>query len=59
MLALFRQLTLVNPLRHFLEIVRSIFLKGDGLSELAVPFTVLDGVDALALTFRRLSASTG
>lgn len=32
--ALFRWISLVNPLRHFLEIVRGIFLKGVGLAEL-------------------------
>ncbi len=32
--ALFRWLTLLNPLRHFLEIVRGIFLKGAGLDAL-------------------------
>ncbi|MCI0407617.1 MAG: ABC transporter permease, partial [Acidobacteria bacterium] len=30
----FRWLSLLNPLRHFLEIVRGIFLKGVGLAEL-------------------------
>jgi ABC-2 type transport system permease protein len=30
----FRALSLLNPLRHFLEIVRGIFLKGVGLAEL-------------------------
>lgn len=30
----FQWLTLLNPLRHFLEIVRGIFLKGVGLAEL-------------------------
>ena len=39
--AVFRQLTLINPLRHFLEVVRGIFLKGHGFADLGVPFTVL------------------
>jgi len=43
----FQRLTLVNPLRHFLEIVRGIFLKGAGLRELWVQFTVLT---AMAVT---------
>lgn len=30
----FQDLTLLNPLRHFLEVVRDIFLKGAGLAEL-------------------------
>ena len=37
----FRILTLANPLRHFLEIVRGIFLKGAGLADLRIQFTVL------------------
>jgi len=30
----FQRLTLLNPLRHFLEVVRAIFLKGAGVAEL-------------------------
>ncbi len=30
----FQQLTLLNPVRHFLEVVRGIFLKGEGLADL-------------------------
>ena len=30
----FQQLTLLNPARHFLEIVRGIFLKGEGVTQL-------------------------
>jgi ABC-2 type transport system permease protein len=37
----FQQLTLLNPLRHFLEIVRGVFLKGAGISELRTQFGVL------------------
>ncbi|MGD8290031.1 MAG: ABC transporter permease, partial [Gemmatimonadota bacterium] len=40
----FQRLTLVNPLRHFLEIVRAIFLKGATFRELWVQFTVLSGM---------------
>ena len=43
----FQRLTLANPLRHFLEIVRGVFLKGAGLRELWVQFTVLT---AMAVT---------
>ncbi|HEY8468479.1 MAG TPA: ABC transporter permease [Longimicrobiales bacterium] len=32
--AFFRALTLLNPLRHFLEFVRAVFLKGAGIGEL-------------------------
>jgi ABC-2 type transport system permease protein len=32
--AFFQHLTLINPLRHFLWVVRAIFLKGAGLGDL-------------------------
>ncbi|MDE0082337.1 MAG: ABC transporter permease [Gammaproteobacteria bacterium] len=56
--AVFRQLTLINPLRHFLEVVRGIFLKGNGFAELGVPFTVLGcmagaGMSVAVARFRR------
>lgn len=47
----FQQLTLVNPLRHFLEIVRAIFLKGAGIRELWFQFTVLTVMAAGGLVF--------
>jgi ABC-2 type transport system permease protein len=37
----FQDLTLLNPLRHFLEIVRAIFLKGSGVTELWPQFLIL------------------
>jgi ABC-2 type transport system permease protein len=37
----FQQITLLNPVRHFLEIVRGIFLKGIGPRELWVQYTFL------------------
>jgi len=37
----FQVLTLANPLRHFLDIVRDLFLKGAGLRELWFQFTML------------------
>lgn len=37
----FQHLTLANPLRHFLEIVRGVFLKGAGIAELRVQFAAL------------------
>jgi len=51
----FRELTLINPLRHFLEIVRAIFLKGAGLGDLWVQFAVLltMAVGGLVLATRR------
>jgi len=38
---LFQWLTLLNPMRHFLEIVRGVFLKGVGLAALWPQFVVL------------------
>ncbi len=37
----FQWITLLNPVRHFLEIVRAIFLKGEGLSGLWPQFLAL------------------
>ena len=56
--SVFRQLTLINPLRHFLEVVRGIFLKGHGFADLGVPFTVLAcmagaGMSVAVARFRR------
>lgn len=55
----FQTLTLANPLRHFLEIVRGIFLKGSGVAQLWVQYTVLLAMAAggLALATRRFRAS--
>lgn len=45
----FQHLTLLNPLRHFLDIVRGIFLKGAGMLDLWVPFTTLVAMSVLGL----------
>jgi len=37
----FQELTVLNPLRHFLEVIRGIFLKGSGIRELWPQFTLL------------------
>ena len=47
---IFQRLTLANLLRHFLEIVRGIFLRGSGLREFCVQFTVLAGMAGLELS---------
>jgi ABC-2 type transport system permease protein len=47
----FQTLTLANPLRHFLEIVRDIFLKGAGLSELWGQMLVLAAMAAGGVAF--------
>jgi ABC-2 type transport system permease protein len=43
----FQHLTLLNPLRHFLDIVRGIFLKGAGIADLWMPYAVLLAMSAL------------
>lgn len=55
----FQTLTLANPLRHFLEIVRGIFLKGAGVGDLAVQFGVLSLMagGGLVLAAQRFRAS--
>lgn len=40
----FQTLTLVNPLRHFLEIVRGVFLKGVGIADVAPQLWALAGL---------------
>ena len=56
---IFQTLTLVNPLRHFLEIVRGIFLRGAGIGDLWVQFAVLTGMATAGLTIatRRFRAT--
>ena len=49
--AIFQYLTLLNPVRHFLEIVRGIFLKGSGLTDLGVQFAFLLATAVLAWGF--------
>jgi ABC-2 type transport system permease protein len=48
---LFQWLTLLNPLRHFLEIVRGIFLKGAGLDALWPQYLALLIMGAAILWF--------
>ena len=45
----FQWLTLANPVRHFLEIVRGIFLKGHGLADMWVQFAVITGMAVVVL----------
>ncbi len=59
---IFQWLTVLNPVRHFLEIVRAIFLKGTGLAELWWQYTALTLMAAGALSlaivrFRRTVAA--
>lgn len=46
----FQWLTLVNPLRHYLEIVRGVFLKGTGLAVLWPQHLALLALGAVLLT---------
>lgn len=48
--AFFQELTLLNPVRHFLEIVRGIFLKGEGASDLWPQLATLSAMAAGVLT---------
>lgn len=57
----FRWITVLNPVRHFLEIVRAIFLKGAGIPDLWVQYVALSlmaaGATWLAIVrFRRSMA---
>ena len=47
--AFFQALSLLNPVRHFLEIVRGVFLKGDGLLDLWRQFAVIAAMAAVVL----------
>ena len=57
--AFFRWLSLLDPVRHFLVVVRSIFLKGSGVLDLWVQYVTLAVMAAAALAFsvRRFRAS--
>jgi ABC-2 type transport system permease protein len=48
---IFQWLTLINPLRYYLEIVRSIFLKGAGIAPLWHQYVVLGLLGVSTLTF--------
>jgi ABC-2 type transport system permease protein len=47
----FQWITLLNPLRHYLEIVRSIFLKGAGLGSLWPQYLALLAMGAGIMYF--------
>ena len=57
----FQWLTVINPIRYFLEIVRGVFLKGIGIAELWPQYLILTGMSVAMLTmatkrFRRVIA---
>ena len=56
---LFQALSLLNPVRHFLEIVRGVFLKGDNLLDVWQQFAVLTlmAVGVLAVAIARFQRS--
>jgi ABC-2 type transport system permease protein len=47
--AFFQAVSLLNPVRHFLEIVRGVFLKGDGVLDLWPQFLVIAAMAATVL----------
>jgi ABC-2 type transport system permease protein len=55
----FRWMTLLNPVRHFLEVVRSVFLKGEGFAGLWTQHLALAAIAAGAMTIavRRFARS--
>jgi ABC-2 type transport system permease protein len=55
----FEAATLLNPLRHFLDIVRAVFLKGAGIADLWPSFLALlvMAVGGLWLATRRFRAT--
>ena len=57
----FQWLTMANPVRHFLEILRAVFLKGAGLESLWRQFLglTLIGVSVLVLATRRFHKTAG
>lgn len=57
----FQKLTLLNPVRHFLEVVRGIFLKGEGLADLWRQIVILGVMAAavLAVATRAFRRSLG
>lgn len=57
----FQVLTLFNPLRHYLEIVRALFLKGAGIEALWRQFLALLGIGVLLLWLaaRRFRGESG
>lgn len=53
----FQKLTFLNPARHFLELVRAVFLKGAGFAELWPRILILTGmaVFVMVVAVRRFS----
>jgi ABC-2 type transport system permease protein len=54
-------MTLFNPVRHFVDIMRRVMLKGSGIAEIAKPLSILTAYAAVMLTlavnrYRKVSA---
>ncbi len=47
----FQWATLVNPVRHYIEIVRAVFLKGAGFEALTTQFVALFVIGTSVLVF--------
>ena len=45
----FRHMTLLNPLRHFLDVVRAVFLKGANIGDVWVPCLALAAMATIGL----------
>jgi ABC-2 type transport system permease protein len=58
---IFQWITLLNPVRHFLEIIRAIFLKGEGLTGLWLQFAALAvmAIGVLRLAIARFPKTVG
>jgi ABC-type multidrug transport system permease subunit len=48
---IFQWATLLNPVRHYIEFVRAVFLRGAGLEALSRPFAALFLIGATVLLF--------
>jgi ABC-2 type transport system permease protein len=44
-----QQVSIINPVRHFVTISRAILMKGAGLAEIAQPLLILIGTAAVVL----------
>jgi ABC-2 type transport system permease protein len=44
-----QQVSIINPVRHFVTISRAILMKGAGLAEIAQPFLILAGTATVVL----------
>jgi ABC-2 type transport system permease protein len=59
--AAFQQLTMANPIRHYLDILRSVYLKGTGVGDMGIQFGALATIagGTLLLATNRFRRSIG